>query len=206
MACILIKYLGVAQFGSVLEWGSRGRRFKSSHPDQNKNRWVHPIGFCFAVQGLYSGIAEGHRGSRGFRRPHKQPLKVVLQEKTGARVPRAERSGHAPWAATEVQVLSPRPKQKPMGLSHRFSLYCDRIVSLASQKPIRFRGVHRPQQPLWVVLQVKTGAWVLRAAPQREVVELFFATLTHTSAKTLFFLPPSAIIILKLFLSINLFT
>lgn len=26
--------LGVAQLGSVLEWGSRGRRFKSSHPDQ----------------------------------------------------------------------------------------------------------------------------------------------------------------------------
>ena len=26
-------YLGVAQFGSVLEWGSRGRRFESSHPD-----------------------------------------------------------------------------------------------------------------------------------------------------------------------------
>ena len=27
-------FLGVAQFGSVLEWGSRGRGFKSSHPDQ----------------------------------------------------------------------------------------------------------------------------------------------------------------------------
>ena len=26
--------LGVAQFGSALEWGSRGRRFKSCHPDQ----------------------------------------------------------------------------------------------------------------------------------------------------------------------------
>ena len=29
-----IKYLGVAQFGSALEWGSRGRKFKSSHSDQ----------------------------------------------------------------------------------------------------------------------------------------------------------------------------
>ena len=28
--------LGVAQLGSVLEWGSRGRKFKSSHPDQRK--------------------------------------------------------------------------------------------------------------------------------------------------------------------------
>ena len=27
------RYLGVAQLGSVLEWGSRGRRFESSHPD-----------------------------------------------------------------------------------------------------------------------------------------------------------------------------
>ncbi len=29
-------YLGVAQFGSVLEWGSRGRKFESSHPDHEK--------------------------------------------------------------------------------------------------------------------------------------------------------------------------
>ena len=28
--------LGVAQFGSVLEWGSRGRKFESSHPDHRK--------------------------------------------------------------------------------------------------------------------------------------------------------------------------
>lgn len=30
---IVGKLLGVAQLGSALEWGSRGRRFKSSHPD-----------------------------------------------------------------------------------------------------------------------------------------------------------------------------
>ena len=30
------KYLGVAQLGSVLEWGSRGREFKSLHPDHGK--------------------------------------------------------------------------------------------------------------------------------------------------------------------------
>ena len=29
-------HLGVAQFGSVLEWGSRGRRFNSCHPDHEK--------------------------------------------------------------------------------------------------------------------------------------------------------------------------
>ena len=30
-------HLGVAQLGSVLEWGSRGREFKSLHPDQQKS-------------------------------------------------------------------------------------------------------------------------------------------------------------------------
>ena len=34
--CPVVERLGVAQFGSVLEWGSRGRRFESSHPDQLK--------------------------------------------------------------------------------------------------------------------------------------------------------------------------
>ena len=40
----MIQRLGVAQFGSVLEWGSRGRKFESSHPDHNWTpiliRWV----------------------------------------------------------------------------------------------------------------------------------------------------------------------
>ena len=31
-----VAYLGVAQFGSVLEWGSRGREFKSPHSDHKK--------------------------------------------------------------------------------------------------------------------------------------------------------------------------
>ena len=31
-----IRYLGVAQLGSVLEWGSRGREFESLHPDACK--------------------------------------------------------------------------------------------------------------------------------------------------------------------------
>ena len=31
------RYLGVAQFGSALEWGSRGRKFKSSHSDHMNN-------------------------------------------------------------------------------------------------------------------------------------------------------------------------
>ncbi len=41
---------GVAQFGSALEWGSRGRGFDSRRSDQNENpvdfcRWD----FCFAL-------------------------------------------------------------------------------------------------------------------------------------------------------------
>ena len=28
-----MRQLGMAQFGSALEWGSRGRRFESSYPD-----------------------------------------------------------------------------------------------------------------------------------------------------------------------------
>jgi hypothetical protein len=47
-----VERLGVAQFGSALEWGSRGRRFKSSHPDQ-KNK---------VTTGLFS-----HRGLLMYR-------------------------------------------------------------------------------------------------------------------------------------------
>ena len=32
--CVVIR--GVAQFGSVLEWGSRGREFESRHSDQKR--------------------------------------------------------------------------------------------------------------------------------------------------------------------------
>ena len=37
---IIIKHLGVAQFGSALDWGSRCRRFKSCHSDHNRD---HPL-------------------------------------------------------------------------------------------------------------------------------------------------------------------
>ncbi len=41
--------LGVAQFGSVLEWGSRGRKFDSCHPDQKKGeRCVHLFPFFYS--------------------------------------------------------------------------------------------------------------------------------------------------------------
>ena len=43
-------FLGVAQFGSVLEWGSRGRRFESSHPDFEE---CLQHSFFFAVNGYW---------------------------------------------------------------------------------------------------------------------------------------------------------
>ena len=36
-ANIKLVQLGVAQLGSALEWGSRGRKFESSHPDHEKS-------------------------------------------------------------------------------------------------------------------------------------------------------------------------
>ena len=38
-------YPGVAQFGSALEWGSRGREFDSRHSDQ-KTSFVELVFFC----------------------------------------------------------------------------------------------------------------------------------------------------------------
>ena len=45
------KYPGVAKFGIALEWGSRGRRFESSHSDQVKSlETVRFQGFFFFTQ------------------------------------------------------------------------------------------------------------------------------------------------------------
>ena len=51
------KYRGVAQFGSALEWGSRGRKFDSCHSDQKKKGILTPFSFVlakiyFAVSGF----------------------------------------------------------------------------------------------------------------------------------------------------------
>lgn len=43
-------YLGVAQFGSVPEWGSGGRRFNSCHPDHKKTAFS--CGFCFVSRSI----------------------------------------------------------------------------------------------------------------------------------------------------------
>ena len=42
----------MAQFGSALDWGSRGRGFKSRQPDSDQDRVIGPdflfVGVCFA--------------------------------------------------------------------------------------------------------------------------------------------------------------
>lgn len=49
-------FLGVAQFGSVLEWGSRGRRFESSHPDQIRSKVLFaPIFLLFSARSAPKG-------------------------------------------------------------------------------------------------------------------------------------------------------
>ena len=51
------EYLGVAQFGSVLEWGSRGRKFESSHPDLKKSLETQVSeGFSFVSKWLTTNL------------------------------------------------------------------------------------------------------------------------------------------------------
>ena len=56
-----VVYLGVAQLGSALEWGSRGRRFNSCHPDHywklkasNPNGLLACLFFIFILYKVYS--------------------------------------------------------------------------------------------------------------------------------------------------------
>ena len=77
-----LRYLGVAQFGSVLEWGSRGRKFESSHPDQQKaeeRENLVPRLFCAILAGRICAIpiaaaypllrppTPARRGAKAFR-------------------------------------------------------------------------------------------------------------------------------------------
>ena len=48
MVCAVIR--GVAQFGSVLEWGSRGREFESRHSDQIKHLVLQNQVFFFFLK------------------------------------------------------------------------------------------------------------------------------------------------------------
>ena len=55
----------VAQFGSALDWGSRGRRFKSCQPDQNLKSRLQAGSFCFTTSfGTHSKGAQWRDRSR----------------------------------------------------------------------------------------------------------------------------------------------
>ena len=77
-----IEYLGVAQFGSVLEWGSRGRRFESSHPDHFPKPKGFGISFKMAATldtpppMLYNGVVT--RRSRVECPTHQLPSRCQL--------------------------------------------------------------------------------------------------------------------------------
>ena len=51
----------MAQFGSVLEWGSRGRRFESSHPDHERTSklYVFDVFLIFHTLSLQERRSEG---------------------------------------------------------------------------------------------------------------------------------------------------
>ena len=44
---------GVAKFGIALDWGSRGRGFKSRHSDQSKNPVTSVTGFLLCIFHYY---------------------------------------------------------------------------------------------------------------------------------------------------------
>ena len=70
-------YPGVAQFGSALEWGSRGREFDSRHSDQKTSS----TGLVFFV--VYGGAAKGKRTPSAFenRRKTGPPLFVRCEKR-----------------------------------------------------------------------------------------------------------------------------
>ncbi len=54
-------FRGVAQLASALAWGARGRKFESSHPDNNKTQSVKYklVAFLFSV--ICTTIAPRHK-------------------------------------------------------------------------------------------------------------------------------------------------
>ena len=83
--------LGVAQFGSVPEWGSGGRKFKSSHPDVKPLEINGFKGFCFAPVtngdhgfSVFLSFFAGVKGSkRGSKNPAEAGSIVRPQPSTG---------------------------------------------------------------------------------------------------------------------------
>ena len=93
-----MKFRGVAQFGSALDWGSRGRRFKSCHSDSKNTgtTYVAPVFYillrevsdlksrlpCLFFRTLEAGPKNSERCS-GIR------MKSILFEKNAPGLPGA---------------------------------------------------------------------------------------------------------------------
>ena len=80
--------LGMAQFGSALEWGSRGRKFESSYPDHKKaSNLCRLLAFCFSRKNwlcVIRGMAQGNQKAPEFcrvciRQYQKSTQKQALQ-------------------------------------------------------------------------------------------------------------------------------
>ncbi len=145
--------LGVAQFGSVLEWGSRGRRFKSFHPDQNREGT--PVGvpslFLYWKDDLHLRLASKHvRGSRGEcrRAAGKRILWIVFQARTSARVPQASRSGRALRPAEGSNPFTQTKIEKELLLGFLLCFYIGKMIYIFDlrRSPSGVQGVSAAAQ------------------------------------------------------------
>ena len=82
-----VGYLGVAQFGSVLEWGSRGRRFESSHPDFPESlriKGFRVFFFSWAVDKKDEKVGKRRKNHMQKICSRYDPLNIYMQKKEGA--------------------------------------------------------------------------------------------------------------------------
>ena len=74
--------LGVAQFGSVLEWGSRGREFKSLHSDQVGAKFTLLLFLCLKTSDRFLSFSK--KGAmwpekeRFWRNGMKEKLRLIF--------------------------------------------------------------------------------------------------------------------------------
>ena len=99
-------FRGVAQFGSALGSGPRGRGFKSRHLDHEKAKGFALRFFLSRTEPTTSSLLQGSRKS--------QRSEIFGNRRSGARTRAPPRRGGArerPTATTRVQVPSPRPRK-----------------------------------------------------------------------------------------------
>ena len=111
----------MAQFGSALEWGSRGRKFESSYPDHKKaSDLCRLLAFCFSRKNrlcVIRGMAQGNQKAPEFPPVLLRYFSMsAFFSKISATMAQAGQSQYlAPaalislaWAAMPVAVSSPK--------------------------------------------------------------------------------------------------